>query len=132
MFYAREFWFSPYEKVLEGVDDARKGQGFEDAAVIFYQGESQDQENRSGVLKKFLKNVKWFARKFGTEKVVLHSFNHLSSSKAEPLFVQALVGEVEERLKNVGFSVAKTPYGYLNEWKIHVPGQSLARVFKEF
>lgn len=132
MFYAREFWFSPYEKVLEGVDDALKGQGFEDAAVIFYQGESQDQENQSGVLKKFLKNVKWFARKFGTDKVVLHSFNHLSSSKAEPFFVQSLVEEVEERLKSVGFSVAKTPYGYLNEWKIHVPGESLARVFKDF
>ena len=84
------------------------------------------------MLKKFLKNVKWFARKFDTALVVLHSFNHLSSSKAESSFVRELVAEVETRLQDVGFTVAETPYGYLNEWKMHVPGESLARVFKEF
>ncbi|MDH3557913.1 MAG: hypothetical protein OES18_18905 [Deltaproteobacteria bacterium] len=24
-----------------------------------------------------------------------------------------------------------TPFGYLNEWKLHVAGESLAKVFKE-
>ncbi len=27
--------------------------------------------------------------------------------------------------------VAETPFGYLNEWKMHVAGESLAKVFKE-
>jgi hypothetical protein len=27
--------------------------------------------------------------------------------------------------------VVVTPFGYLNEWKIHVAGESLAKVFKD-
>lgn len=131
MFFAHEFWFEPYQKVLEPAQDATGGGSFRDAAIIFYHGEARDHDNQSSVLKKFVKNVKWFARKFDTKRVVLHSFNHLSTSKAEPSFVESLASEAQTRLENVGFEVAKTPFGYLNEWKMHVAGESLARVFKE-
>jgi glycine betaine/choline ABC-type transport system substrate-binding protein len=63
---------------------------------------------------------------------VLHSFNHLSSSKADPEFSQAVLEEVAERLTKKGFAVMLTPFGYFNEFAIHVAGDSLAKVFKEF
>jgi hypothetical protein len=132
MFYAPMFWFKTYEKVLEAVPEQDVEKSTENAAVVFYHAEAVDVDRRSGVLTKFLKNIKWLAGKFKTKNIVLHSFNHLSISKAPPDFTDNLIREAKERLVNTGFTVTETPFGYLNEWKIHVAGDSLAKVFKEF
>ena len=42
-----------------------------------------------------------------------------------------LISEARARLENVGLIVVETPFGYLNEWKIHVAGDFLAKVFKD-
>jgi len=39
---------------------------------------------------------------------------------------------VVERLERTNFKVMVTPFGYFNEFTIHVAGDSLAKVFKEF
>jgi len=39
---------------------------------------------------------------------------------------------VKERLQRTGYEVIVTPFGYFNEFKMHVAGDSLAKVFKEF
>ena len=83
-------------------------------------------------MQKFVKNVKWLSGKFLTKNVVLHSFNHLSGSKADPDFSKEVLDEVVERLTRTDFQVSVTPFGYFNEFKIHVAGDSLAKVFKEF
>lgn len=131
MFYAPSFWFKTFEKVLDDVPDKDMEESYENALVIFYHAEETDVERRSNVLTKFIKNVKWLSGKFKTKNLVLHSFNHLSASKAPAAFTSNLIAEVKERLINTGFNVVETPFGYLNEWKIHVAGDSLAKVFKE-
>jgi hypothetical protein len=131
LFYSPSFWFKTYQKVLEHVPDSEGEALFEEAVVVFYQVEEEDVENRGKVLTKFVKNVKWLAGKFGSRTVVLHSFNHLSGSKAGPAFAGPLIDEARERLERSGFTVGYTPFGYLNEWKLHVAGDSLAKVFKE-
>ena len=73
----------------------------------------------------------WLARKFETTQVVLHSFAYLSGSKAEPVFAEQLLQQIAERLRSVGFTVATTPFGYFNEFRVHVAGPSLAKAFVE-
>jgi hypothetical protein len=131
MFYAPAFWFRTYQRVLDDVPEQEIERKIENAVVIFYHAEEEDTERRDSVRKKFIKNIKWLAGKFGTKNVVMHSFNHLSRSKAPPEFTSELVSEVRERLETSGFSITETPFGYLNEWKIHVAGESLAKVFKD-
>ena len=131
MFYAPSFWFKPFEKTLAEVPDCHAGKAVANAVVVFYHGEAEDVERRKKVITKALKNIKWLAGKFGTKTVVLHSFGHLSTSKAPPEFTGELIREVIERLTNTAYEVHTTPFGYLNEWKIHVAGESLAKVFKE-
>ncbi len=131
MFYAPEFWFRTFEKVLEDVPECDVETSVENAVVIFYHAEAADIDNRTGVLSKLVKNIKWLSGKFKTKNVVLHSFNHLSLSKAPADFTSTLIREAKERLLNAGFIIHETPFGYLNEWKIHVAGESLAKVFKE-
>lgn len=131
MFYAPEFWYKTYQKVLEDVPECNDEKTVANAAVVFYHAEEEDILKRTGVLSKLVKNIKWLSGKFSTKNIVLHSFNHLSTSKAPADFTRDLVDEAKERLIHSGFTVDETPFGYLNEWKIHVAGESLAKVFKE-
>lgn len=131
MFYAPEFWWRPYQKALEDAPEAGGETLVREAVVVFYQVEEEDPEREKKVVEKLVKNIKWLARKFGTEKIVLHSFNHLSSSKAAPQEALALISRAKEKLNRGGFEIYETPYGWLNEWKMHVAGESLAKVFKD-
>ncbi|RJX36324.1 MAG: hypothetical protein C4525_01195 [Desulfarculus sp.] len=131
MFYTPSFWFKTFQRVLAEAPEADQEQEIEQAVVVFYQAEAGDEERRAKVLAKLIKNVKWLAGKFGASNVVLHSFNHLSASKAPPELAAGLAEEAAQRLAAAGFAVTATPFGYLNEWKMHVAGESLAKVFKE-
>jgi hypothetical protein len=131
MFYSPEFWFKTYEKVLPDVPTREADTSVKNAVVVFYHAEADDTEREDSVLKKFIKNIKWLTGKFSTGNVVLHSFNHLSASKAPPDFTCRLIGNARERLARSGLIITETPFGYLNEWKMHVAGESLAKVFKD-
>jgi hypothetical protein len=131
LFYSPTFWFRTFEKVLDQAPDRNVEAECREAVVVFYQAEEGDLDRRGKVLTKLIKNVKWLAGKFGARSVVLHSFNHLSTSKAPPEFAESLIQDARRRLDEGGYSVTVTPFGYLNEWKLHVAGESLAKVFKE-
>jgi len=132
MFYVHEWWYKTASKSLPEVPDKEREESLKNSVVIFFHAEAEDGANRERVLQKFVKNTKWIAGKFSTKNVVLHSFNHLSSSKSSPEFAEALLEEVKERLQRTGYEVIVTPFGYFNEFKMHVAGDSLAKVFKEF
>ncbi len=131
MFYAPEFWFKTHKKVLPDVEDTDMEESISNTVVIFFHAEPPDEERLNRVITKFTKNAKWLAGKFKTKSLVLHSFNHLASGKAPPDVATRIVEEVKKRLERVNYRVTVTPFGYLNEWKIHVAGESLAKVFKE-
>lgn len=134
MFYVNEWWYRTAEKSLSQVPDIEREESVEGAVVVFFhsEAEDEDEEKRKDVLQKFLKNVKWLAGKFNTKNVVFHSFNHLGMSKSSPEFALGLLDEAQERLERVGYSIMRTPFGYFNEFRMHVAGDSLAKVFKEF
>ncbi len=131
MFYAPHFWYRTHQKTLAQVPDTEEENECQNAVVVFYHAEAQDEDRTDKVVVKWVKNIKWLARKFGTNTVVLHSFNHLAQTKASVDTILHMVTEVKARLSRTGFRVLETPFGYLNEWKIHVAGDSLAKVFKE-
>ena len=130
MFAARHFDYRPFARTLPEGPDATGETEVHDAAVIFIHVEAEDEARRAKVLTKTLKNVKWLAGKRGLRNVVLHSFTHLSVSKADPAFAQALLEELAERLRSVGYRVWITPFGWVCEWELSVYGESLAKVFK--
>ena len=51
------------------------------------------------------------------------TFNYLSEIPSRP--------KIRQRLTNTGFNVCNSPFGYFNEFKLHVAGPSLAKVFVE-
>jgi hypothetical protein len=132
LFYAHSFSYETAAKSLSTVPDLKRKENIKDAVVIFFHVEAEDMEKKTKVIQKFVKNAKWLCGKFLTRNVVLHSFNHLSGSKAGPDFSKDLLEETVERLERTDYEVTVTPFGYFNEFNIHVAGDSLAKVFKEF
>ena len=132
MIYMNKFSYKPTIKTIESMPDFSESKEYENVQTAFIQVEAEDVEKESEVKKKLLKNLKWIAGKNNTKHIILHSFAHLSESKADPEFSKALFDNIDERLTNSGFIVEQTPFGYFLDLHVEAPGFSLARVFKQF
>lgn len=128
--FVDEFSYYPQQKNIENVEEVVEGRQFSKAILSFIQVERSDEEiDIKSREKKLVNHLKWVARKNETNSVILHSFAHLSESKASPEFTKNLFNEAEKRLQNGGYSAAQTPFGYFLDLNIKAPGFSLARIW---
>lgn len=132
MIYCKTFGYNPTVKTLEMANENEEAASYENVQTAFIQVEAEDVEKEAQVSKKLLKNLKWVCGKNNTRKVILHSFAHLSESKADPEFTKRIFDSVQERLEKVDYEVHQTPFGYFLDLQVDAPGFSLARVFKSF
>lgn len=128
MIYAEHFGYTPTIKTLDFVPSNESGKEFKNVQVAFIQVEKEDEKKIP--IKKFINFVKWMKRKNEFNTLILHSFGHLSESKASPEFTIEVFKQLEEKLILSGFEVFQTPFGYFLDLDIKAPGYSLARVFK--
>ena len=131
MIYVNKFAYKTNLKSLDSVSEITEQNRIENAVVGFIHVEEKDEVNLSNVETKLIKNLKWAARKNNTEKIVLHSFTHLSESKAAPEITKKLLDNSEQRLKKADYEVYQTPFGYFLDLNVDAPGTPLARLFKE-
>ncbi len=128
--YVNEFSYRPKEKNLEDAPEITEGKTCHNAILAFVQVEGQDEaKDVKSREKKLVNHLKWTARKNNTKSVILHSFAHLSESKASAEFTKELFDLAEKRLQNADFTTMQTPFGYFLDLKIDAPGYSLARIW---
>jgi hypothetical protein len=132
LIYCNRFEYKPTEKTLESAEEVREGKAYENAQTAFIQVEEKDVENEKSVKRNLRNLLKWIHRKNDPDHIILHSFAHLSNSKADPDYTRNFLDSIDEWLSERGYSVAQTPYGYFLDLKMEAAGFSLARVFKEF
>ena len=128
--YVNEFAYEPSQKNIDSAEEINDGALFKDSILAFIQVEESDEEKDvKSREKKLVNHLKWTSRKNNCKSVILHSFAHLSESKASVEFTKELFDLAEQRLQNAGFSTAQTPFGYFLNLKIDAPGFSLARIW---
>ena len=132
MIFCNTFAYSTRVKNLDSVKEYDENKSYENVLVGFIQVEKKDEEDLSGIETKLIKNLKWAAKKNGTSKIILHSFAHLSMSKADETTTKEMFDRSEKRLDRSGYETSQTPFGYFLDLDVQAPGRSLARVFKEF
>jgi hypothetical protein len=132
-FQAKHFGWKSHSKSLPEVPDQDVNEEIADALVVFIHAERADEEakNTASVARKTLKHIKWLANKRNLKNIVLHSFTHLGGDTGSPGFAESLVNHLAERLRETGYRVWITPFGYSCEWNLSVHGESLAKVWKE-
>jgi hypothetical protein len=128
--YCNSFSYHPASKTLADIEEVINGESFSDCIVAFFQVEAEDEvQEVAGREKKLVNHLKWTARKNNTKAIVLHSFAHLSDSKAAVDYTRLLFDLAEKRLVNGGYATKQTPFGYFLDLKIDAPGFSLARIW---
>jgi len=132
MIYSTSFGYKTNIKNLEKFEDIDKEETLEKILVAFIHSEEADMENDGKTETKMIKNIKWAAKKNNTNRILLHSFAHLSESKATPEFTYKLFDGAMKRLLSSGYEVFQTPFGYFLDLNLRAPGISSARIFKSF
>lgn len=131
MIYADRFAYRTSVKALDFAPEVTEEKAIENALIGFIHAEEKDEQNISYIETKMIKNLKWAARKNNTQKIVLHSFAHLSETKAAPEIIKQLLDNSEKRLQKASYHVYQTPFGYFLDLVLKAPGSSFARLFKE-
>jgi hypothetical protein len=132
MIYCDLFKYKPTIKTLSDFPDFDTEEEHNDVLAAFIQMEKEDETNPKYAETKLVKNLKWAAKKNETNKIILHSFAHLSESKADPHLTKTFFDTVQERLIGTGYEVKQTPFGYFLDLEVKAPGKSSARIFKSF
>ncbi len=132
MIYCTEFGYTPRVKTIEDAETFTDTNTFKEVLVAFIQLEESDESDLGRTETKLVKNIKWAAKKNETKNVLLHSFAHLSESKASPEFTKELFDKTEARMKNADYLCDQTAFGYFMDLNVQAPGYSQARIFKSF
>jgi hypothetical protein len=132
-FQAKRFRWKTHSKTLPEVPDRDVDHAVPETIVVFVHTEASDaDEKRYGsIARHVLKHIKWLANKRGIKNIVLHSFAHLGGETAQPTVAESFISTIAERLRETGYTVWITPFGYFCEWDLSVYGESLAKVWKE-
>jgi Archaea-specific editing domain of threonyl-tRNA synthetase len=132
-FQAKRFGWKTHSKSLPEALDQAVTEEVENALVIFIHPERPDEDavKTTSVMRQTLKHIKWLANKREIKNVVIHSFTHLGGDSAAPAFAESFIETLAGRLRQTGYVVWLTPFGYSCEWTLSVYGESLAKVWKE-
>ena len=132
-FQAKRFRWKTHAKTLPDVPDQDVEEEVAETLVAFIHAEASDEsvERKNSVLRQTLKHIKWLANKRGFKNIVIHSFTHLGGETASPAGAESIIVALAERLRETGYQVWITPFGYFCEWDLDVYGESLAKVWKE-
>ena len=131
MIYAEKIGYKTTSKTIESMPDTDEEKVYGNVLVGFIQAEKEDEKDFKYVENKLVKNLKWAAGKNNTNRILLHSFAHLSVSKSSIDFAKKLLDNAEERIGKSSYEAYQTPFGYFLDLDIQAPGKSLARIFKD-
>ena len=128
--FVDKFSYQPTVKTVESAVDVSTAATYTNSILAFIQVEEADEQyDAASREKKLVNHLKWTARKNNCNSIIMHSFAHLSDSKASVDFTQTIFNLTEKRLQNAGFTAAQTPFGYFLDLEIKAPGYSLARIW---
>jgi hypothetical protein len=132
-FQAKRFHWKTHSKTVPEAPDIDADEEVAESIVVFIQVESSDEteDRASSVLRRAVKHIKWLANKRNLKNIVIHSFTHLGGETASPAAAHLCITQLDHRLRENGYHVWITPFGYFCEWDLSVHGESLAKVWKE-
>ena len=130
--YCDKFGYDATIRTIETVEESKESNDIEGVQTAFIHVEAEDEENEASIFKKVVKQIKWITKKNNTNKLVIHSFAHLSESKGDINFTKAFLDKLTKKMQDSGFETTQTPFGHFLNLRMDAPGYSTARVFKSF
>ncbi len=101
------------------------------ALVAFTAVERDDEGNPDGTAAAADAELDKLARQLGVEYIVLHSFAHLFCDLASPRVAVDVLQRTEKLLRERGYDVTHTPFGWFNSLDMQAKGHPLSRVSRQ-
>ncbi|MBN2561954.1 MAG: threonyl-tRNA synthetase editing domain-containing protein [Phycisphaerae bacterium] len=99
--------------------------------LVYAACEKQDEPDPAVVIEQTAAEVAKLARQLKVSTVVVHSFAHLFVDLASPQMALDVLKGVEAKLRDDGFCVFRTPFGWFNTLEIKAKGHPISRVARE-
>ena len=115
-------------KFADPIPESKKTGKMEEALVVFVTSEKTDEGVESEAAQKAVTDIKDIAGKVKTKNIVLYPYAHLSSNLSTPETGKLLMKELECGLKDAGFNVLASPFGWYKSFKISCKGHPLSEL----
>ncbi len=136
LLHAKRFRYRAVKPALrqgyEELDGVKGEGGGENVLVAFTTVEDVDRENIDDVVEQAARDIADVAAKVKASGVVVYPYAHLSRRLAPPDVALEALKRLEERLRAMGLSVVRAPFGWYKEFEIHCYGHPLAELSREF
>ncbi|NHI91948.1 MAG: threonine--tRNA ligase [Candidatus Lokiarchaeota archaeon] len=117
----------PKKKAIKTAEDSSKEIiKTDDCLVCFISVEKNDEVNINLAAEKLVDNIIEWSNQLNEKNIVLYPYAHLSSELASPKFAIPILKNAEKILKEKGYSVTRTPFGWYKAFKISCKGHPLA------
>ena len=99
--------------------------------LIYAACEKVDEPDPAAVVERTVAEVAKLARQLKVSTVVVHSFAHLFVELSSPQTALDILKGTEAKLRDDGFTVFSTPFGWFNTLEIKAKGHPISRVARE-
>jgi threonyl-tRNA synthetase len=103
----------------------------EECLVAFCTVESMDMKFKHEVVDQATTEITTTAGKVQTNKIMLYPYAHLSSDLGKPGEAVPILRSLEDRLKEEGLEVKRSPFGWYKAFEISCKGHPLSELSKE-
>ena len=100
----------------------------EEALLVLTSVERQDEAHPEAVSSSAVDEVSKLSNQLKTDMVILHPFAHLFAEMSDPETALKVMKLTEEGLRQRGFKVIRTPFGWFNTLDLRAKGHPLSRV----
>ena len=126
--------FEAKKKAFKGAEEGIKEgkHKVDECLVVFSAVERRDGENLSGVVDRYVHEIKDVAAQVKAKNIVLYPYAHLSSDLAAPAKAEQVLKDAEKRLLAEKFKVERAPFGWYKSFTISCKGHPLSELSREF
>jgi threonyl-tRNA synthetase len=118
-------------KFAEELKDDKKKMRIEEALVIFTSVEKEDEGFSEELTRHYIKNINEIADQLQVKRIVIYPYVHLTNNPSDPNFARDLVKELEKTVKEEGYEVFRSLFGWYKSFVISAKGHPLSELSRE-
>ncbi len=115
-------------KVIEEVNPDSKTTDVDEALLVLVSVEKNDESSHQNVVNNAVGEISGQATKLKINRIILHPFAHLFADLSKPETALELLKLSEAGLRQRGYAVIRTPFGWFNSLELKAKGHPLSRV----
>lgn len=133
VWHVDSFATEPTERGRSKVADAEpRPVSVQEALVVFAAAEAADEAAPDEVAERAAAAIEDIAGRLGAREVVLHSFAHLFVERlSSPAAAKQILDATERLLRERGYGVQQTAFGWFNRLEMRAKGHPLSRVARQ-